>query len=250
MTGGPVLEMRDITVRHGGLVALDEVSLSVAPGEIVGLIGPNGAGKTTFIDTVTGFKAAAIGNLLYRGEDISHHSPHRRSRAGLARTFQSLELFDELSVSDNLAVAARVPTVWSTLTDPLWRKSRDDADVVRTLELLDLAAVAHRLPSELSNGLRHRVALARALVSSPTLLLLDEPAAGLDTVETDELAEVLCRLPALGITVVVVDHDMALIMGVCDTVHVLDFGRLVASGPPAAVRADARVVAAYLGGEA
>jgi len=249
VTDTPVLEMREITVRHGGLVALDEVSLTVAAGEIVGLIGPNGAGKTTFIDTVTGFKAASIGNLLFNGDDISHHSPHRRSRAGLVRTFQSLELFDELSVRDNLAVAARVPTVWSTLTDALWRKSRDEADVVRTLDLLDLAEVADRMPSELSNGRRHRVALARALVSSPTLLLLDEPAAGLDPAETEELAGVLRRLPTLGTTVVVVDHDMSLIMGVCDTVYVLDFGRLVASGPPSVVRADARVVAAYLGGE-
>lgn len=242
-----LLEVRDLTVKHGGLVALDAVDLAVKAGEIVGLIGPNGAGKTTFIDTLTGFTPAHRGRISFAGADITSAAPHARSRAGLVRTFQSLELFDDLSVRDNLLVAAHTPSLWSTLTDALWPKPHDRTETRRVLELLELDGVADRLPTELSNGQRHVVALGRALVSSPQLVLLDEPAAGLDPNETAVLADLLRRLPAIGTTVLVVDHDMALIMGVCDTVHVLDFGRVVASGAPAEVRADPTVIAAYLG---
>jgi branched-chain amino acid transport system ATP-binding protein len=242
-----LLEVTDLTVRHGGLVALDGVGLTVGAGSIVGLIGPNGAGKTTFIDTITGFTPAHRGRVAFDGTDITDAAPHARSRAGLVRTFQSLELFDDLTVRDNLLVAAHPPTLWSALTDALWPKSHESTETQCILELLELEAVADRLPTELSNGQRHVVALGRALVSSPKVVLLDEPAAGLDPAETAALAEMLRRLPATGTTVLVVDHDMALIMSVCDTVHVLDFGRLVASGTPAEVRSDPTVIAAYLG---
>lgn len=242
-----VLDVRDLTVRHGGLVALDEVSLTVGEGQIVGLIGPNGAGKTTFIDTITGFTKPARGHISFAGAEITDAAPHERSRAGLVRTFQSLELFDDLTVRDNLLVAAHTPTLRSTITDLFWPKSHDSSETHCILELLDLLPVADRLPTELSNGTRHVVALGRALVASPRLVLLDEPAAGLDPTETAELTEMLRRLPGIGTTVLVVDHDMALIMNVCDTVHVLDFGRLIASGPPAQVRTDPSVIAAYLG---
>jgi branched-chain amino acid transport system ATP-binding protein len=242
-----LLEVSDLTVRHGGLVALDGVSLTADAGSVVGLIGPNGAGKTTFIDTLTGFTPAHRGRVVFADADITGAAPHARSRAGLVRTFQSLELFDDLSVRDNLLVAAHTPTLWSTLTDALWPKSHDSSETRRVLELLELDAVADRLPTELSNGQRHVVALARALVSSPQLVLLDEPAAGLDPAETAVLATLLRRLPETGTTVLVVDHDMALIMGACDVVHVLDFGRLVASGTPGEVRNDPTVIAAYLG---
>jgi branched-chain amino acid transport system ATP-binding protein len=243
----PLLEVHELTVRHGGLVALDGVSLDVEAGQIVGLIGPNGAGKTTFIDTLTGFTTPIDGRIRFDGVDITRARPHRRSQAGLVRTFQSLELFDDLSVRDNLLVAAHTPTVWSTITDVLWPKSHDTTDTHRVLELLGLLPVADRLPVELSNGERHVVALGRALVSAPRLVLLDEPVAGLDPAETAELAARLRRLPDAGTSVLVVDHDMSLIMGVCDVVHVLDFGRLIASGAPDEVRADPEVVAAYLG---
>ena len=242
-----LLEVADLTVKHGGLVALDGVSLRVEGGGIAGLIGPNGAGKTTFIDTLTGFTPAARGRVTFGGADITRAAPHARSRAGLVRTFQSLELFDDLSVRDNLLVAAHTPTLCSTLTDALWPKPHDSTETRRVLELLELETLADRLPTELSNGQRHVVALGRALVSSPQLVLLDEPAAGLDPGETAALAGLLRRLPATGTTVLVVDHDMALIMGVCDEVHVLDFGRLVATGTPAEVRTDPTVIAAYLG---
>ncbi|WP_426574672.1 ABC transporter ATP-binding protein [Aquihabitans sp. McL0605] len=242
-----VLAVDDLTVRHGGLVALDGVTLAVETGQIVGLIGPNGAGKTTFIDALTGFTAPHRGKVTFAGRDITRDAPHERSRAGLVRTFQSLELFDDLSVRDNLLVAAHTPTFWSTIADAFWPRSHDGTDTHRTLELLDLLPVADRLPTELSNGTRHVVALARALVSSPQLVLLDEPAAGLDPGETAALADLLRRLPAVGTTVLVVDHDMSLIMNVCDQVHVLDFGRLVAGGTPTEVRNDPTVIAAYLG---
>ena len=199
-------------------------------GQIVGLIGPNGAGKTTFIDTLTGFTAPHRGQITFDGLDITRVSPHHRAQAGLVRTFQSLELFDDLSVRDNLLVAAHTPTLWSTLTDALWPKVHDNRETHAVVELLDLGPVADRLPTELSNGQRHVVALGRALVASPKLVLLDEPAAGLDPTETAELAVMLRRLPGVGTTVLVVDHDMSLILGVCDIVHVLDFGHLLASG--------------------
>jgi len=242
-----VLQVDDLTVRHGGLVALDEVSLTVEEGQIVGLIGPNGAGKTTFIDTLTGFTAPERGHITFDGSSFAERAPHERSRAGLVRTFQSLELFDDLTVRDNLLVAAHTPSLWSTITDVFWPKTHDSTETHCILELLDLLAVADRLPTELSNGQRHVVALGRALVSSPKLLLLDEPAAGLDPSETAALAEMLRRLPGIGTTVLVVDHDMSLIMSVCDEVHVLDFGRVVASGAPHEVRNDPTVIAAYLG---
>ena len=242
-----VLQVDELTVVHGGLVALSAVSLSIEAGQITGLIGPNGAGKTTFIDTITGFTPPESGRITFACADITTASPHHRSRAGLVRTFQSLELFDDLSVRDNLLVATHTPTLWSTLTDALWPKAHASPETHAVLELLDLLPVADRLPTELSNGQRHVVALGRALVSSPQLLLLDEPAAGLDPAETATLAELLRRLPERGTTVLVVDHDMALILNVCDQVHVLDFGRVIASGPPASVRADAAVIAAYLG---
>jgi branched-chain amino acid transport system ATP-binding protein len=248
--GAPVLAVTGLTVRHGGLVALDDVSLAVDAGSITGLIGPNGAGKTTFIDTITGFTRAHGGRIAFAGRSIERTPPHLRARRGLVRTFQSLELFDDLTVRQNLAVAASPPSLRSTLTDALWPKRHDESVVDEVLDDLGLAALAARTPDSLSNGERHLVALARALVARPRLVLLDEPAAGLDPTETAELADVLRRLPARGSAVLLVDHDMALVMGVCDTVHVLDFGRLVASGPPAQVRTDPVVVAAYLGEEA
>lgn len=250
MTAEPLLQIDELSVRYGGVMALDAVSLQVEPGSITGLIGPNGAGKTTFIDTVTGFTPAHRGTVRFDGRPITDSPPHERARAGLVRTFQSLELFEDLTVRANLLTAAHTPTRWSTITDALWPKRHDSPEVDEVLAALELHDVADRLPTELSNGQRHVVALGRALVAGPSLILLDEPAAGLGPAETEELATLLRRLPERGATVLVVDHDMALIMGVCERVHVLDFGRLVASGTPAEVRADPVVIAAYLGGSA
>jgi len=242
-----LLEVRDLTVRHGGVIAIDQVDLRIDAGQVVGLIGPNGAGKTTFIDTLSGFTAPAHGSILLDGVDVTGTRPHERARAGLVRTFQSLELFDDLTVADNLAVAAHTPTWRSTVTDLFRPKSHDAADVHRVLDQLGLLPLARRFPLELSGGQRQLVALGRALVAEPKLVLLDEPAAGLDPAETAELSRLLRTLPATGASVLVVDHDMSLILGVCDRVDVLDFGRIVASGPPDVVRDDPVVIAAYLG---
>jgi branched-chain amino acid transport system ATP-binding protein len=245
-----LLEVRDLTVRYGGVSALAGVTFSVGAGEVVGLIGPNGAGKTTCIDALTGFTAASGGQVLLGGHSLDGVAPHARARRGFVRTFQSLELFDDLTVRENLVVSASTPTWWSTVTDALWPKRHLTEAIDETLAMVGLTDVAGRDPSELSNGQRHLVALGRALVSEPQVVLLDEPAAGLDPDETAALGALLRTLPGRGVSVLLVDHDMPLVMGTCDRVLVLDFGRLIASGTPGEVRADPAVVAAYLGASA
>ncbi len=246
-SSNPLLDVRSLRVRHGGVMALQDVSMQVQAATVVGLIGPNGAGKTTFIDTVSGFTAASCGTVHLAGEQIDSLGPHQRARLGLARTFQSLELFDDLTVRQNLTVAAEVPTWRSTLADLVRVARGADSATDNVLETMGLSSLAEEHPTSLSNAQRHLVALGRALASQPKLLLLDEPAAGLDPDETAALADVISRIPRLGTAVVLVDHDMSLVFSVCERVDVLDFGRLIASGSPASVRADSTVVEAYLG---
>lgn len=236
-----------LTVSYGGVTAVSGVSLGVAAGEIAGLIGPNGAGKTSLIDAVSGFTAAAAGVVELGGRDVSGEPPSQRARLGLARTFQSLDLFDDLIVSENLALACDRPSAWSTLTDLVRPKRLRHSQVDEVLDLVGLADVASARPAELSNGQRHLVALARAVVAEPSFLLLDEPAAGLDSSETAVLGGVLRALRERGMGVLLVEHDMALVLDVCDVVHVLDQGRLIASGSPPEVRRNPAVIEAYLG---
>lgn len=243
----PVLRVANLTVRYGGVVALHDVTLDVMGDRITGLIGPNGAGKTTFIDCLSGFTSPSAGRVELDGVTVTDAAPHERSRRGLVRTFQSLELFDDLTVRENLLVAAVPQRRGSLLRDLTRPRSTDPARVGEVLEQLDLEGLSHRRPEELSNGQRHTVALARALVARPRMLLLDEPAAGLDTDETRQLAQVLRSLPAQGVAVLLVDHDMSLVLGTCHTVHVLDFGGLIASGTPVQIRHDPSVISAYLG---
>jgi ABC-type branched-subunit amino acid transport system ATPase component len=241
------LETRSLTVRYGGVVANDDVTISVPPGSITGLIGPNGAGKTTLLDAVTGF-APSSGEVKLDGAALDGLAPHRRARCGLARTWQSLELFDELTVRENVQVAATRLTVRSMIGDIVWprrRRASDDHD--GALALLGLETVADERPTSLSLGHQKLVGVARALASSPSCLLLDEPAAGLDTSESAELGRRLDAIAWRGTTVLLVDHDMDLVLDVCTHIYVLDFGRLIASGSPAEIREDERVIAAYLG---
>jgi branched-chain amino acid transport system ATP-binding protein len=242
----PVLKATGVSVSFGGVHAVVDVDLDVGPGQLVGLIGPNGAGKTTFIDGITGF-VRSRGRVELDGRDLTGLPPHARARLGLVRTWQSIELFDDLSVRENLLVASHRPSVVSTLKETVATSRSGSAEIEPTLELLDLRGIADELPSELSQGQRKLVGIARALVAQPHVVCLDEPAAGLDTGESEELGRRLRTLVDGGQAMLLVDHDMGLVLGICDEVVVLEFGKVIARGAPDVVRRDPRVVAAYLG---
>jgi branched-chain amino acid transport system ATP-binding protein len=244
-----LLETDGLTVTFGGLNANDAIDLKVETGAFVGLIGPNGAGKTTFVDAITGFVAPSSGMVRFGGDDITRLPTHARARRGLSRTWQSLELFEDLTVADNLLVAAEQPKWWSFLADMLHLggKASLAERVDWALAQVGLAEFRDAYPSDLSHGRRKLIGVARALAASPRLVLLDEPAAGLDTTESQVLGTHLRGLLDSGITVFLIDHDMALVLNVCDYLYVLDFGRIVAEGTPAEIRTNPAVVAAYLG---
>jgi branched-chain amino acid transport system ATP-binding protein len=245
-----LLETRGLTVRYGGLAANEDVDIAVEPGRLVGLIGPNGAGKTTFIDAITGFTSVAVGTIEFDGQEINGLSADRRAHLGLVRTFQSLELFEDLTVRDNLLVAADSPRWYSFVLDllrPGRGERRLEQQVDRALDALSLTEWADRLPSDLSHGQRKLVGVARALAADPKLLLLDEPAAGLDTAESQKLGMHLRQFLDGGTSIFLIDHDMGLVLNVCDYIYVLDFGRVIAEGTPAQIRRDPAVVKAYLG---
>jgi len=235
--GEPVLSLREVTVRYGGVVAVSEVDLDVPAGAIVGLIGPNGAGKTTLMDAISGF-APARGKVVVAGEPVQHLRPHQRTRAGLGRTFQAIELYDDLTVAENVAVgqAARAG-----------RSSASDEQLERVFRLLGIGALRDTPAGELSQGRRQLVSIARALVGEPTVLLLDEPAGGLDSTESRWLGARLRDIRDSGISILICDHDMQLVLGLCDEIVVLDFGVVISRGTPAEVRADPAVASAYLG---
>ena len=242
-----MLAVESLSVRFGGLVANDAISLRVEPGELVGLIGPNGAGKTTFVDAVTGF-ATYSGSVSLHGQRLDGLAPHQRNRRGLARTWQSLELFDELSVLENLLVSTRRLTTRRVLADVVHPARRNDERAERwALRILGLDAFADVEPRVLSLGHAKLLGVARALASNPSIVLLDEPAAGLDTRESAELGRRLREVVAAGVAVLLIDHDMNLVLDICDRIYVLEFGRVIAEGTPTEVRDDDLVIAAYLG---
>ena len=238
------LEARSVSVRFGGKAALSNTTVTVDRGTITGLIGPNGAGKTTLFNVVCGLLSPQSGEVVLDGRDITHAPPHRRARYGLSRTFQRLELFTSLTVRDNIRVGGDIHHRWR-----LGRGRRADvvAETDRVIELCGLGPVADRQVSEIPTGPARVVELARALMTQPTALLLDEPAAGQTDAETVAFGHLLRRLAGEGLAICLVEHDMSLVMDVCETIHVLDYGRTIAAGPPGAVRADPAVVEAYLG---
>jgi branched-chain amino acid transport system ATP-binding protein len=250
----PMLDVRDVSVRFGGLQALSEVSFTVTEGEIFGLIGPNGAGKTTMFNCISGLIRPTSGVIRYQGRIIDGLPVHVRSLLGIARTFQTLNLFSGLTVLENLMIPVDVRRRRGFISDafraPRSRfaegQAREEAHAM--LHLLHLPELAGALAADLPVGLQRRVELGRALAQRPQLLLLDEPASGLDGRETAELGALLPLIARqLGVTIVLVDHDMALVMRVCDAICVLDFGEVIASGTPSEVRSDPAVMSAYLG---
>ena len=244
-----LLETHGLTVTYGGLNANDDVNIAVQPGQVCGLIGPNGAGKTTFIDAITGFTAPSGGRVVFDGQEINSLTPAQRADAGLTRTFQSLELFDDLTVWDNLLVAAEHPPGWSFLADLVvpGRRSKAEDQAQWSLDIMGLQDMRDRLTTDLSHGQRKLVSVARSLANRPKLVLLDEPAAGLDTAESQLLGAHLRDFLARDITVFLIDPDMGLVLNVCDYLYVLDFGRIIAHGTAAEIRSNPAVIAAYLG---
>jgi ABC-type branched-subunit amino acid transport system ATPase component/ABC-type branched-subunit amino acid transport system permease subunit len=243
------LRIEGVSVRFGGVVAVDDVSLEVHPGEVVGLIGPNGAGKTTLIDVVTGFTRAQAGHIVLEGDQIDRWGPRRRARGGLGRSFQSLELFEDMSVRDNLRAASDRRDPLAYVTDLVWPANPPlPGTAVAAIREFGLDGDLDRMPSELPYGRRRLVGIARAVATEPSTLLLDEPAAGLDERETRELGELVRRLAKeWGLGILLVEHDVSLVMSVCDRIVALDFGRVIAEGTPTEIRGNAAVIAAYLG---
>ncbi|HEX2578545.1 MAG TPA: ABC transporter ATP-binding protein [Aquihabitans sp.] len=234
----PVLETTDVSVRFGGHMAVDGVSLAVAEGAITGLIGPNGAGKTTTFNVITGLQAPTRGTVRLGDQDVTKMSAHKRARLGVARTFQRLELFGSLSVRDNVLTAAELNRVDG-------QPPGDAADAL--LDRVGLGDLASQRADSLSTGNARLVELARALACRPRVLLLDEPASGLDEEETDRFARILLDLTTDGLAILLVEHDVPLVMRLCHEITVLNFGRVLAHGSPAEIQGEEAVVEAYLG---
>ena len=252
----PLLELVEVSRRFGGLLALNRVSLRVEEGQTVGLIGPNGAGKTTLFNLISGVTSPSSGRILWRGEPIGHLREDRINRLGIARTFQNLRLFGPLSCLENVLVGlhhrGRGPLAAALLARPGFRRQQDElrSQALELLEQLDLAAAAHQPAASLAYGLQRRLEIARALATGPRLLLLDEPAAGMNPAEKGELSALIRLLKhEFGLTVLVIEHHVPLVMGLCDRIAVFNFGERIAEGPPEAVRRDPAVIAAYLGAD-
>ncbi|MFZ6002585.1 MAG: ABC transporter ATP-binding protein [Actinomycetota bacterium] len=240
-----LLEVRGANVRFGGHAAVRDVDLDVEAGQVTGLIGPNGAGKTTTFNVITGLQEIVSGRVILDGQDLTNTKAHARARAGIARTFQRLEVFGSLTARENVLTAAEIRKSWA--------HDRHGDPVAETEALLDrvgIRAVADERVDAMPTGLARLVELARALATQPKVLLLDEPASGLDDSESETFAELLLELAGEGIAVLLVEHDVQLVMQVCATIHVLDFGAILAVGTPTEIQRNQAVLDAYLGASA
>lgn len=250
-----VLETRGLSVRFGGHLAVSDVDLDVNAGEVTGLIGPNGAGKTTTFNLVCGVLSPSAGHVMLDGRNVSKLGTHRRARRGIGRTFQRLEVFGSMTVRDNILCGAEIRRGWSrragcgpqVLGGSDSMGVGDEADMI--IDRLGLSHVRNSMVSQLPTGSARLVELGRALAIRPRVLLLDEPASGLDDNETESFGRLLRELADAGLAILLVEHDVALVMSVCDRIAVLDFGQIIASGTPDQVRSNAAVRAAYLGAD-
>ena len=250
-----VLHCEKITQRFSGLIAVSDVTMDIYQNEIVGVIGPNGAGKTTLFNDITGIYRPTEGTVTFAGEDITGLAPHKITAKGMTRTFQNIRLFDNMMVLDNVLVglhsANKASIVESMLRLP--RDRREEKESLRraeeVLELTGLYEYRYNYANSLPYGLQRRLEIARALASHPKLILLDEPAAGMNEQETSELLVFIQQLKKMGNTIILIEHDMRLVMNLCDRIYVLDHGMLIANGTPDEVRSNPQVITAYLGEE-
>jgi branched-chain amino acid transport system ATP-binding protein len=240
-----VLEVRGANVRFGGHAAVRDVDLDCAAGQITGLIGPNGAGKTTTFNVITGLQETVSGQVLLEDRNITNLKAHARARLGIARTFQRLEVFGSLTARENILTAAEIRRSWSRD-----RSADPHADVEALLDRVGIRAVADERVDSMPTGLARLVELGRALATRPKVLLLDEPASGLDETESDDFADLLVELAGEGMAILLVEHDVQLVMKVCSLIHVLDFGAILAVGTPEEIQQDQTVLDAYLGSPA